>query len=282
MLRIRYGAHCYMWTDRWTDDDIRILESARRLGLECIEVSIGDDVVFDTALLKKEAAALDIALTVGPGGLWPCECDISDSDPANRRLGLEWHRKSLKTAGDMGAVAYCGAIYRHPGKVSCGPFDADGLSWARDNLAILADYAAGLGVALVIEPMSHFRTDLVNTPQQAAGLTEAVGHPNLKVLVDTYHIVTEVRDYRAAICGVGRHLWGLHACESDRGVPGGGLVPWKQVFDALREIGGDFHVLMESYNSAGGFARSRGIFNDVCPDAEAFVVDGLRFLRGME
>ena len=31
-------------------------------------------------------------------------------------------------------------------------------------------------------------------------------------------------------------LWGLHACENDRGVPGGGLVPWREIFAALKQI----------------------------------------------
>ena len=34
-------------------------------------------------------------------------------------------------------------------------------------------------------------------------------------------------------------LWGLHACENDRGVPGGGLVPWRDIFTALKSTKAD-------------------------------------------
>ncbi len=130
--------------------------------------------------------------------------------------------------------------------------------------------------------MSHFRTHLVNTPQQAMRLAELADHPNLRILVDTYHIVTEVRDYGAAIAATGERLWGLHACESDRGVPGGGLVPWPAVFDAMRKTPARY-IIMETYNSSADFAVRRGLFQNVCPDADGFVRQGLAFLkRGLE
>ena len=61
--------------------------------------------------------------------------------------------------------------------------------------------------------------------------------------------------------------------------PGGGLAPWPSIFSALREIDFDGYILMEAYNSGtGDFAVRRGMFHDVCPDGEAFVQMGLRFL----
>ncbi|HHX64611.1 MAG TPA: sugar phosphate isomerase/epimerase [Chloroflexi bacterium] len=136
----------------------------------------------------------------------------------------------------------------------------------------------------MLEPMSHFRTHLVNTPQQVRRLIDMADHPNLYALLDTYHMVTEVRDYASGIRAVGDRLWGLHACENDRGVPGGGLVPWDAVFAALREIGFAGHVLLEAYNSSiGDFAYRRGMFHDVCPDGEAFIRQGIAFMRrGLE
>ena len=29
---MKYGAHCYVFTDRWSDDSLSILDSARELG----------------------------------------------------------------------------------------------------------------------------------------------------------------------------------------------------------------------------------------------------------
>jgi D-psicose/D-tagatose/L-ribulose 3-epimerase len=97
-------------------------------------------------------------------------------------------------------------------------------------------------------------------------------------------MVCEVRDYGAAVRAAGPRLWGLHACENDRGAPGGGIVPWAAVFAALREIAFDGPLVMESYNSAiPGFAEGRGMLHNICPDAAEFVRSGLDFLkRGLE
>lgn len=279
---MKFGAHIYLWTDRWSDDALWILDRARSLGLECVEIACGDDVHFTPALTRRRAAEIGLELTVSPGGLWPMECDISHDDPSCRALGLAWHRRCIDLSAETGATVYGGAIYGHPGRVCRRVPPPDELPRTAENLRILADHAASAGVRLVIEPMSHFRTHLVNTPAQAMRLIEMAGHENLMLLLDTYHLVTEIRDYAAAVRAAGRRLWGIHACENDRGIPGGGLVPWQSLFAALREAGFDGHILLESYNSSlEHFAAARAMFHGVCPDGDEFVRRGLAFLRSM-
>ena len=144
----------------------------------------------------------------------------------------------------------------------------------------LAEYAAPKGIAVVLEPMSHFRTHLVNNPGQVMRLLGLADHPNLFALMDTYHMVVEVRDYAQAVHTLSSRLWGLHACENDRGVPGGGIIPWDRLFTGLHEIGFDGYVIMEAYNSSiPGFAWQRAMFHNACPDGSAFVRQGLAFLK---
>ena len=150
------------------------------------------------------------------------------------------------------------------------------------GLHLLAEYAAQRDVIIALEPMSHFRTHLVNTPTQIMRLIDLADHDNLKVLFDTYHLVTEIRDYAEGIRTVAPQLWCLHACENDRGAPGGGIVPWDEIFAALAEVGFDGIITLETYNSGiNDFAFRRGMFHDVCPDGSAFVGRSLAFLSGM-
>lgn len=277
---MKFGAHAYIFTDGWSDESLPILDEAAALGAECVEIPVGDDVSFTPELTKQRAAALGLDLTVGPGGLWPMDCDLSSEEPANRAAGLAWHKKQVDVAHGIGAVAYCGCLYGHPGAVELRRPSLDDYERIAGGLRQLAEYGREKAVTIVLEPMSHFRTNIVNTPEQLMQLVDLAGHANIAVALDTYHMVTEVRDYAAAIRAVGDRLWVVHACESDRGVPGGGLVPWDDVFGALLGIGFDGYVLMESYNSAiDGFAFGRGMFHDVCPDAASFVARGLKFLK---
>ena len=277
---MKFGSHSYIFSERWSDDCLPILDSAKALGLDCFEIGVGDDVIFSPHLTGARARALGLELAVSPGGLWPVQCDLASELPDERAAGLAWHKKQVDLAGEMGATAYSGAIYGHTGVVKRRPPTQQEYEQIAQGLHELAAYGQQQGVSIVLEAMSHFRTHLVNRPEQLIRLVEMSEHPNLFALFDTYHSIVEVRDFAQAVRTLGTHLWGIHACENDRGVPGGGLVPWKTLFDSLRETHFDGYVIMEAYNSAiPGFAWQRSMFHDVCPDGSAFVRQGLSFLK---
>ena len=63
-------------------------------------------------------------------------------------------------------------------------------------------------------------------------------------------------------------------------MPGGGLVPWADDFAALAGVNGCIRLMLETYNTGSGdFGFSRGIFQNLCPDPEAFIRQGLGFLQ---
>lgn len=283
-MSIRYGAHCYLFTDHWSDDQLPLLDTAKALGLDLFELATGDDVFFTPSLTRRHAESLGLTLTVSPGGIWPVACDLSADDPADRALGLAWHKQQVDVAAELGAVAYTGALYGHPGVIQRRIPPADEYSRTAEGLHALAEYGAQRGVAIVLEPMSHFRTHLVNTPAQAMRLVELADHANLRVLLDTYHLVTEILDYGQAIHTAAPRLWALHACGSNRGLPGGGIIPWNDVFAALKAIDFGGYLMLETYNSSigdppGAFAHQRSMFHNVCPDGKAFVRQGIGFLK---
>ncbi len=276
---VKLGVHSYLFGEYWSDASLDVLDTARGLGAQFVEIGVGDDVQFTPRLTRQRAEALGLALCLGPGNAWPLACDLSSELVEERALGLAWHRKQVDLAAELGAVAYGGALYGHPGVVKRRIAPPDEYERIAEGLNRLAEYGRQRGVLVVIEPMSHFRTHIANTPQQIMRLAGMADHPNLRVALDTYHLVTEVRDYRAAVVATAGKLWGLHACENDRGAPGGGLVPWGEVFAGLAAIGFDGYVLLESYTSVqGDFAQRRGMFHNVCPDPAAFVRQGFDFV----
>ena len=281
---MRYGAHSFIFTDNWSDQSLPLLDTARELGLDCFEIGVGDDVHFSPSLTRSHAEALGLELIISPGGYWPRECDLSANDTDQRTRALDWHKRMVNLGGELGATAYTGALYGHPGVLSHHPPRDAEQCWIAEGLRLLAEYSLPYGVQIVIEPMSHFRTHVANTAEQALQLLERAAHPNLQVLLDTYHLMTETRDFAREFERTRGHLWGLHACENDRGAPGGGLVPWEQVFSALQSMSFDGYVILESYNSSigdppGSFAYRRGMLHDVCADARTFVTTGMGFVR---
>lgn len=283
---MRYGAHSFIFTERWSDTSLDILNRARDLGQDCFEIGVGDDVVFNTATTRQRAQQLGLELIISPGGEWSRHLDLSSDDATCRQQGLAWHSKQIQLAAELGATAYTGALYGHPGVLHYRKLTAAEYSIVADGLHQLADIGQRLGVCVVIEPMSHFRTHVVNTSAQALRLIQLADHQNLRVLLDTYHLITETRDYAAEITQASTRLWGLHACESDRGAPGGGYVPWQAVRQGLHACRFDGYIIFESYNStignpSGDFAHRRGMLHDVCADGDVFVRQGLSFMRSL-
>ncbi|MEI6513662.1 MAG: sugar phosphate isomerase/epimerase family protein [bacterium] len=279
---MRFGAHMYLWADTWSDKSLYLIDHVKTLGLDCFEIGFGDELEFTASHTRDKAKDAGVELIVSPGGIWPMEADISCEDADNQRKGLAWHKRAIDMTASVEASAYTGALYGHPGHVERRLPTTDEFKRTSEHLNTLAEYAQVRGINLVLEPMSHFRTHMVNRPDQAMSLIEMTNHPNLLVLLDTYHLVTEIRNYAEAVHTVGDKLWGIHACENDRGAPGGGIVPWESFFKALKETNFKGYMGVESYNSGSlEMAPKRGLFNNPCPDGDAFVKHSLAFFSQM-
>jgi len=281
---MKYGAHIFLWIEKWDSAQIKLMEQAKVLGLDAFEIATGDDVDFNPQLIRNKAEELSMDLFISPGGIWPMEVDISLPDTSMASKALDWHCKWIAAGAEAGAKAYTGALYGHPGRIIKASPDKDEYKRICENLNKMAAFAAQHNVKIVLEPMSHFRTHIANTAGQLLQLIEGTNHENLFVLMDTYHMATEVRDYAAAIHLLKDKLYCIHACENDRGVPGGGIIPWNSIGTALNEIGFDGYMVLESYNSTirnGEFAYERGMFHNVCPDGDEFVRKGVGFLKSI-
>jgi len=285
MGKMKYGAHVFLWQDCFDDGDLeQILDAVVRLELSFLEVPIGDDIQFDAERLGRQVAARGLELVLSPGGEWPMACDISLEDPRQRLAGIDWHRRSIDLTAKCAGKIYAGALYGHPGRVERGQASHDEQVRVADGLRELAIYAKQRGILLVLEPMSHFRTHLANTPRQINDLIRLAGEENLASLLDTYHLTTEVTDLAAAFDEMLPSLWGIHACENNRGAPGTGMLPWKRLVDRMSQQQWPGYIGFESYNSTwrdGEFARERGMFHHVCPDAETFIRQAKAFIESL-
>lgn len=121
---------------------------------------------------------------------------------------------------------------------------------------------------------------MINTTEQALSYVNDVGHPNIGLHLDTFHMHLEERDAAAAIRQAGDRLFHFHACENDRGVPGFGQVQWQRIADGLRNSGYDGPVVIESFTpEVQSIARAACIWRPVAPDQDTIAREGLAFLK---
>src|ERR671912_196346 len=104
-------------------------------------------------------------------------------------------------------------------------------------------------VAHCVEPLNRFETSFMNLASQAIEVVDRVDSDACGILLDTFHMNVEEKSIGDAIRAAGKRLKHLHGCENDRGAPGSGHVPWKEVAAAVKDAGYDGPVVIESFTS---------------------------------
>ena len=115
----------------------------------------------------------------------------------------------------------------------------------------------------------------------AANDLGAVDSLAVGALLDTFHMNIEEKDQAAAIRLVGDKLAHFHACGNDRGTPGADHIPWETITAALREIGYDGAVVIESFTPDNQtIARAAAIWRPLAETQDALAEDGWHFCAG--
>jgi len=275
---MKFGINTLLWGARIVESDFDRLPAIREAGFHGIEVPIFDPTDFPAASLRHAVADAGLectAVSIIPSGLG------LGSDDGTARERADGHVRSvLDRAAEAGIQLLSGPLYFPVGYLPGRRRTED--EWARavESWQRLAPYAAAADVTIGIEPLNRFETYFLNTVSDGAAFCDAVGHPSVGLLVDTFHANIEEKSIAGALRAAGRHLKHLHTCENDRGVPGSGHVAWEELFATLAELGYDGWLTIESFGfAAGALSAAAAIWRDLASTPDAIAFDGLRFLR---
>lgn len=280
---MRFGANTFIWRSPFsTANDLDLVDKLKEMGFDLIEVAVEDPALVELDDLKSalDRAGMQAIMcgAFGPGR------NISSLDETERNNAKEYLRWMIDAAAALGAGPVLGPMYSAVGKARLeDPADRE-KEWqlAVSGLKEMCQYARGKGVKLAFEPLNRFETDLVNVVDQGLKLIADVGEPNLGFHLDTFHMHLEEKDSVAAIHAAGDRVFHVHACENDRGVPGTGQVNWEGVFQALKDIGYQEAVSIESFTpEVKSIARAVCIWREIAPDQDTIARDGLKFIKSL-
>jgi D-psicose/D-tagatose/L-ribulose 3-epimerase len=189
-------------------------------------------------------------------------------------------RDVVKAGAEAGARVIAGPLYCPVGYLPGRRRTPDEWKRAVEGHQALGDTLASYGVTFAIEPLNRFETFFLNTAADAAALAGEIDHPQVGILFDTFHANIEEKDIGAGFRRIGKHLRHVHTCENDRGIPGSGHVEWPGVFQALRDIGYDGWLTIESFGFAlPNLSAAAAIWRDIEPTPESIASEGIKFLR---
>jgi len=175
-----------------------------------------------------------------------------------------------------------GPVYSSVGRADAVPPDEYRRQWKTvvKNLRVLADYAEKRGRQICLEPLNRFETDFINTVDQGLKMIRDVGHPALKLHLDTFHMNIEEENQAAAIRKAGKHLAHFHACGCDRGTPGGDHIDWPGIAQALKAVRYNGDVVIESFTQdVKVIARAAAIWRKIEPSNKDIAIKGLHFIK---
>lgn len=278
---MRFGVNTWVWASPLSDAELaELAPRIAEMGFDWIELPIEAPGDFDyaraAALIRDCGLGVSVAAAIGP------DRDLIHPDESIRDNGMTYVRHCIDATQAIGANNLIGPLYSAVGRT----WQATAEERERDmelltrQLRALSEYAEPRGVTLCVEPLNRFETSLINLAAQGIELIDRVDRASCRLMLDTFHMNIEERSLGDAIRAAGPRLRHVHACENDRGAPGAGHVPWGEVAAALREIGYDGPVVIESFTSkVKSIARAAAIWRPLAPSQDALASDGLAFLK---
>ena len=279
----RFGVDSLIWTEDFTVKDLPLIEKAKSLGFAVLDINVAHPERFPTEAVrdKVKEVGIEVVTTIG----LPRDSNPIDLNPETRRNGIETLKKLVDINIEIGSKILGGVIYAAWGYLTGRPRTEDEWKWSVESMQEVALYAKSKSdMIIAVEPVNRFETHFLNIAEDAVRYCQDVGTGNLKVHLDTFHMIREELSFTGAVETCGKEYLGyIHTCENNRGIPGTGLIPWKEFFTALRKIGYRGPLVIESFDP--GFEelnRLCAIWRKFAETGEELALEGLKNLKDIE
>lgn len=275
------GAITLLWTEDYCAKDVGVLDTIREIGYTAVDIAVGTPELFpvaETSRALKKTGLLPVLTKA-----LPRECNPISDNLAEREAALDYMKRLIDISHSIDCHLIAGVIYAGWGYRTGKARTSREWDYSVSYMRKAAEYAQQAQIVLAPEVINRYVTHFLNTAEDAVKYCECVGMDNVKVHLDTFHMMIEECSMSQAIRCCGKeHLAYLHTCENNRGIPGDGMVPWKEVFSTLSEIGYDGPMAVESY--APSFVKLAGnscIWRSFAESGDDFARRSYSNLRGM-
>jgi D-psicose/D-tagatose/L-ribulose 3-epimerase len=277
---MRLGINTFLFACPFHDRHTRFFPKFRKWGYDSVELAVAAPSDMDPAHIREQLDKNGLVAGTVCGAFGPGR-DLRGK-PAEQRATIAYVKALIGQMQVLGSSVLAGPIYSTVGRADAETPAARRQQWklVRRHLRDLAAYAGDRGVTLCLEPLNRFETDFINTCDQALDMVADVGHPALKIHLDTFHMNIEEKDLGQAIRRCGQHLGHFHASGSDRGTPGNDHTDWAGIAAALKAVKYRGDVVVESFTSdVEIIARAAAIWRRIEPTQDEIAAKGAKFLR---
>ncbi len=276
----RFGVDSFIWSEAFSEKDLWIIPKAKELGFEVLDIAIAHPETFPTRLVKEKAQEVGIEL-VTTTTLNDKTNPISP-DPEIRANAVKALKLLVDINVELGSKILGGVNYASWGYLTGKPRTKQEWEWSVNVVREAAKYAKeNSDMIIAVECVNRFETHFLNIAKDAVQYCKDVGTGNVKVHLDCFHMMIEENSIKGAIETCGKDYLGyIHVNENNRGIPGTGLVPWKEFFKAVKEVGYDGPLVIESFDPNFKELSSKcAIWRKLAKSGEDLAVKGLANLK---
>lgn len=253
-IRQKIGVSCGFNMKDWPQDFSDTISRAARIGFDAIELYtkiLVDQPKYKLNEYKNMSEYMGIELQYSTG--LSNEYNLASGNESIRRNGIEYVKKTLEIIGYMKGRLFGGLNYIAWGaKINNLEEKPLHLEQSLKSLREISKTAEDNGIIYCIEATNRFEQFLINTSEEAISYVDAVGSPNVKILLDTFHLCIEEDSISSPIIAAGKRLGHMHLSEHNRNYPGKGFIPWDDVIKALGEINYEGTLSLEPFIVSGG------------------------------
>lgn len=276
---MKIGMCMFLWTTSVSRKHEKLLRDIRATGFDGVEIPIFEGTPDDYRRLGALLDGIGLERTAVSAMSDP-SMNLISPDTATRKRGIAYMQWAIDCAAALGAHALSGPLHSTLGQFSgTGPSAAE-LRRSISSQRTIGDHAAQRGVTVALEALNRFECYLVNTMDDLTAHIDAIGHPNIRAMYDTFHSNIEEADPVGAFTRNADRIVHVHISENDRGVPGHGNIPWPETFKAIRASGYDGWLTIEAFGRAlKDLAAATKVWRDFSETPELVYRDGYRHIR---
>ncbi|MEZ6133020.1 MAG: sugar phosphate isomerase/epimerase family protein [Planctomycetaceae bacterium] len=238
-------------------DDITIgCQQAAELGFDAVEVFAPSAEAINALPLKDLLTQHGLSLAaVGTGaGMVKHGLHLCDADSSRRAQACDFIRGIIAAGARFQAPAIIGSMQ---GKWDATTNRETALSYLRENLDSLGNFAKSLGVPLIYEPLNRYETNLATTMKAGVDLLMSLATDNVVLLADLFHMNIEEACIAGGLRDGGKHIGHVHFVDSNRQAAGRGHMDYMPIAQALADIGYDGYASAEAFPIPDSFEAAR-------------------------
>jgi sugar phosphate isomerase/epimerase len=246
----------------WTGDSEFIFTRLQSLGYDGVELFVRNPRELDPEIYKRLLSRTGLVVAaIGTGQILAEDKLYFTHEDANiRKESIARVKDVVDFASELNCQVNIGKIRGNIGAAS------EKKEFMEDAFRELESYACGKGVLITLEPQHRFGLDNLNSTQDSINWIRDMNLPNLKIMLDVFHMQIEDPSISAGFIEAADILFHVHFADTNRGAPGTGGIDFAQILRVLKALKYSRFISME-YNQL--------------PDSETAARYGIEYIRTM-